>query len=155
MPIVNSKKEVLFLPLFNKFIAASKSGKRIQPNGKRISAGSIENYEYALKLISTFCNTKEIILRLRPVKYLTKREILKEKKYWKKFHQQFTDYLYKDCGHFDNYVGQTLKVIRTFFNYLNKDQMLDVGDFHKIFYIRKEEVPCINTNARRIEFFNL
>ena len=43
---------------FEKFIAASKSGKRVQPNGKPISKGTIENYSYTLALLKTFCTEK-------------------------------------------------------------------------------------------------
>ena len=152
MPPVNRKKELLFLPLYDKFIIASKNGRRMQPNGKRITQGSIDNYEYALKLIKSFCHKEAFHLRLRPVKYLTKREILAEKKYWKTFYKKFTDYLYKDRGHYDNYVGQTLKVVRTFFNYLNKEQMLGVGDFHKLFFVRKEEVPVLTLLPEELNF---
>jgi hypothetical protein len=73
---------------------------------------------------------------MRFVHRLGKREKEAEAKYWKKFYKLFTDYLYKDCGHFDNYVGLTIKNIRVFFNYLNKEKAMGIGEFHKLFYRR-------------------
>lgn len=47
--------------------------------------------------------------------YLNKRQTIVEKSYWKKFYQSFTDYLYKDCGYYDNYVRVTIKNIKVIF----------------------------------------
>ena len=153
MNTVNRKKEYLpLLPLFEKFIAESKNGRRIQPNGKRISPGSIKNYGHAINLVKIFCQKEDFVFRARPVKYLTNREILAEKKYWKSFYQRFTNFLYKECGHFDNYVGQTIKIIRTFFNYLNKDLMIGVGEFHKLFFVSKEEPPVLTLMPEELNF---
>lgn len=153
MKNINRKKEyLLLLPMFEKFIAASKNGRRVQPNGKRISPGSIKNYNHAVKLISSFCQKEDLIFRIRPVKYLTKREMLAEKKYWETFYQRFTNFLYKDRGHFDNYVGQTIKIVRTFFNYLNKDLMMGIGDFHKLFFVRKEDLSVLTLMPEELNF---
>lgn len=150
--VSNPKKEMAFLPLYEKFIAASKSGRRIQPNGKRISPHSVMNYYGPLRLLEKFCLHYQFVLRLRQLRYLNKRDILAEKKYWKNFYLKFSNYLYKVCGHHDNYVGHTFKTLRTFFNYLNKDQMLDVGEFHKIFYVRKEDLPVIALLPEELNF---
>jgi len=40
---------------------------------------------------------------------------LEQKRYWKKFYNDFSDFQYKELGHFDNYVGHNFKMIRTFF----------------------------------------
>ncbi len=121
----------------------TRTGRRLQPNGKKISPGSLANYGYTQNLLQKFCVAKKVELRIMPVKYLNKRQMATEKNYWKKFYKKFTTYLYTDCGHFDNYVGQNIKVIRVFFNYLQKDLLLPVGDFHKSFYVRKEEIPIV------------
>ena len=118
--VINRKKEIAFFPLYEKFIAASKSGRRIQPNGKRISPNSVMNYYGPLRLLEKFCLHYQFVLRLRQLRYLNKRDILTEKKYWKNFYLKFSNYLYKVCGHHDNYVGHTFKTFRTFFNYMNK-----------------------------------
>jgi integrase len=138
MPIILSSLD--FFKLFEKFIRDSRTGRRLQPNGKRISSGTIQNYQYTLQLLQRFCIARSFELRIRPVRRLGLRELAAEKKYWKKFYQQFSSWLYDDCGYYDNYAGANLKNMRSFFNYLNKELSLGVGDFHKLFYVRKEEI---------------
>lgn len=152
MITATKKKQQPFFPLFEKFIKESKNGKRLQPNGKRISPGTVANYQYAGQLLQDFCAKYEFTLRFQPVHRLGKRELQAVKKYWKKFYMQFTQYLYQDCGHFDNYVGQTLKIVRTFFNYLNKEHLMGVGEFHKMFFVRKEDVPVITLLPEELNF---
>ncbi len=129
-----------FFSLYQKFSNDSRKGRRLQPNGKRISAGTVKNYYYTGLLLERFCEAKQFELRIRPARRLNQRELNVEKNYWKKFYRQFTDYLYNDLGCFDNYAGATIKNIRTFFNYLNKDLALGCGDFHKLFYVRNETI---------------
>lgn len=152
MPPVAKLKELPFFELYDKFICDSKAGRRLQPNGKRISVGTLDNYKYTVKLLNKFCAEKRFHLRIRPIRTLNKTELMTEKNYWKKFYKKFTDYLYVDCKHFDNYVGQNTKNIRTFFNYLNKDLMLGVGEFHKSFYTRKEEIPIVTLLPEELNY---
>src|SRR5215218_2447754 len=108
-----------FLPLFQKFIQDSRTGRRLQPNGKKLSDGTIKNYQCVERLLQTFSVQKGFELRIREDRYLNTRETVREQNYWKKFYKKFTDYLNQDLGYFDNYIGQNIKIIRTFFNYLN------------------------------------
>jgi integrase len=147
-----SQREFDMLKLFERFISDSKRGKRLQPNGKRIGSGTIANYGYTLELLKSFSENQPSPLRVRPVRNLGKREMVAEKNYWKKFYNRFTVYLYQDCGHYDNYVGQTIKNIRVFFNYLNKELTLGIGDFHKLFYVRKEEIPIFPLMPEELNF---
>lgn len=145
-------KELEFLPLFKRFINDSKTGKRVQMNGHRLSEGSIKNYEYCYRLLEIFSQSKQFHLRVRHVNKLKARELVVEKNYWKKFHRQFTEYLYKDCHHFDNYVGATLKIIRTFFRYLSRDLLINAGEFYKTFYVYKEELPVVTLLPEELNF---
>jgi site-specific recombinase XerD len=124
----------------------------LQPNGKRISSGTIANYSFTLKLIRKFCLEKGFTLRIKSARWLNSQELKSERNYWRKFYQKFTTYLYGECGYFDNYVGQTIKNIRVFFNYLNKDRILGVGDFHKQFYVRKEEISIFPLTPEELNF---
>jgi len=76
-----------------------------------------------------------------------------EKNYWTKFYKKFTDYLYIDCGHFDNYAGANIKNIRTFFGYLNKTLLLQTGGFYKQFFVRKEAVPIVTLLPEELNHF--
>jgi site-specific recombinase XerD len=152
MPAQPIKKELSLLKLYDQFITDNQKGKRLQPNGKKITAGTIANYGYTRQLLHSFSSAKNFNLRIRPVRQLNQRELGVEKNYWRKFYRRFTDYLYNDCGHYDNYAGQTIKNIRVFFNYLNKDLALGVGDFHKLFYVRKEEIAIYPLMPEELNF---
>lgn len=123
-----------------KFISDSKKGRRLQPNGKRLSVGTIYNYIHLQKTLEDFSARRNFQLRFRPVQYLNNRELIRERNYWKKFYKQFTDYLYRDIGCFDNFAGSMIKNVRVFFNYLNRELTLGIGDFHKSFYVRRESI---------------
>lgn len=146
------KQPYCFFSLFERFIKESKSGKRIQPDGKRISKGTIKNYTCTKNLLEQFCSKKQFSLRIIPERMLTRRDIEVEKNYWKKFYRSYTDFLYNEKGFFDNYVGSTIKNIKTFFNYLNRDLNLGVGLFHKQFYVRKEEIAIYPLLPEELNF---
>lgn len=145
-------KEFSFFDLYGRFINDSKRGKRLQPNGKRISEGTIDNYGYTRQLLANFCREKQFELRIKLLRSLNTRQQVTEKNYWKKFYKRFTDYLYQDCGHYDNYVGQTIKNLKVFFNYLKKDLGLAIGEFHKLFYVRKEEIAIFPLMPEELNF---
>lgn len=153
MPTLSTKKEYSFFDLYDRFLKDSRSGRRLQPNGKKLTAGTINNYYCTKLLLEKFCKEKEFDLRIYSVKRITQRKLQVEKNYWLKFYKKFTDYLYLDCGHYDNYVGANIKNIRTFFGYLNKQLLLNVGEFYKQFYVRKEEVPIIALLPEELNFF--
>lgn len=147
-----AKKELSFLQLFKKFIRDSKNGKRLQPNGKRISKGTMSNYLNTFKLLDEFSQNKNFFLRIRSIRKLTVREIESERSYWKKFYKSFSDYLYDDLECYDNYVGQCFKCVKTFFAYLNRELGLLTGDFHKLFYIRKEDIAIFTLMPEELNF---
>lgn len=141
------------LPYFEKFIADSKKGRRLQPNGKIFAKGTLVNYEMTRKLLEEFSQKKQFELRITPVRRLNKRNRSTERNYWKRFYKKFTDFLYIEKGYFDNSTGSVVKNIKVFFNYLNKDLLLEVGEFHKSFYVRKEEIPIIALLPEELNFF--
>jgi hypothetical protein len=97
-------KELQLLPLLRKYINDIKKGRHLQPDGKRIRKSSLENYLYLEKLLQKFCLEKSFELRAKIIPGLRKKELDAEQKYCKNFYREFTDYLYDDLGHFDNYV---------------------------------------------------
>lgn len=140
MSNLSVKKEHNFLLLFEKLIQDSKKGKRLQPNGKRISAGTIKNYQSTLYLLQLFAEKQSFTLRVIGWSRLTSREQEREKCYWRKFYRKFSDFLYNNRGCYDNYVGMCFKNIKVFFSYLAKYQNLETGNVHRFFYVRKEEI---------------
>lgn len=144
------KKHDLIL-LFQRFINDSKSGKRLKKNGERITKGTIDNYNYVLKNLIQFKTECNFDLYVYESKKLNKDQVKSEKKYWKKFYTQFTDFMYKK-GCFDNYVGATIKTIRVFFNYLKTEKDFFIGEFHKSFYVRKQEIEIHVLNPEQLKF---
>lgn len=140
------------LTLYEKFIHDSSKGKRLQPNGRPVKPGTAQNYYYSFLVLKAFTNEKQLQLRVRPVRRLTARELNAERNYWKKFYKRFSNYLYEECGYFDNYVGIIFKNLKAFFNYMNKELSLDIGDFHKAFYVRKEEVAIFPLMPEELNF---
>lgn len=145
------KKPLPLLPLFKQFIKESESGKRLKNNGERIVKGSIDNYTYVLKNLILFSEEANTELKVCDLLKLTKKELLSEKNYWKKFYKNFTEFLYKK-GCYDNYVGATIKIIRVFFNYLKLEKDIYIGDFHKQFYVRKEEIDILVLSPEQLKF---
>ena len=140
------------LDLFDKFIRDSVSGRRLQRNGKRLRKETIQNYRYLQRLLIDFSVRKEFPLRIRNAVKLSKKEYAMERKYWKRFYREFTGYLYRDLDCFDNYVGSNMRMIRAFFNYLAIDLGLQIGTFHKNFYIAKEEIPIVVLSPEQLNF---
>lgn len=145
------KKTKPIIPLFKQFIRDTETGKRLKKNGERIKKSSIQNYKFVLKNLIRFSNDRGIDLRICDASRLNKREYITEKNYWKKFYKNFTNYLYKK-GCFDNYVGQNIKVIRVFFNYLKNDKDFETGNFQQFFYVRKEEVDILVLSPDQLRF---
>lgn len=145
------KKTMQLIPLFKKFIKDTESGKRLKRNGELIRCETIKNYKFVLRNLITFKEKSDFQLRICDASKLTKREILTEKNYWKKFYKKFTDFLYKK-GCYDNYVGTNVKIIRTFFNYLKTGLDYNTGDFHKLFYVRSEEIEIFVLSPNQLKF---
>lgn len=149
-----SKKtqEFPFLPLFEKFILDSASGRRHQKNGLRLKPESVMNYRMTLKCLQQFNEKFQFDLRVRDVRKSSNREIESERLYWKRFYQRFSEFLYSQKSAFDNYAGFHFKNIRTFFSYLLTDRGMQIGQFHKMFYVRKEKLPVLVLSPERLQF---
>jgi integrase len=140
------------LPLIHRFINELKKGKHLQTNGKKLKSSSIQNYKYLELLLVKYCNKKNVNLRLRIITDLNKKQFDLEKKYWKYFYLDFTNYLYNDLKHFDNHVGRMIKLLRSFFNFLINEKGMNIGFFHKKFYSPSEDVEIIVLAQERINY---
>lgn len=145
------KKELELLPLFDKFISETQSGRRLQKNGTRIRSGTIEMYRIVRQRLQEFSTEKQFPLRIRIATRLNSRDLKSERLYWKRFYLKYTDHLFRK-GSYDNYAGTHIKVIRCFLNYLNVDKGLNAGDFHKNFYVRNETIPIIVLSQEQLQY---
>ena len=150
MPKLSIDKPLL--PLFRKFINEIKKGRHLQTNGNRIKKASIENYSYLELLLTKFSTEKKFKIRIKNTSALTKKQFEDEKKYWKNFYFEFTNYLYDDLDHHDNYVGRMMKLLRSFFNYLNNEKGMNVGFFHRKFYTPSEEPGIVVLTPERLNY---
>lgn len=139
------------IPLFKQFIRDSETGKRLKKNGEKLTPNTILNYHYVFQNLVKFSQETEFELRVCDITKLNKRELASEKNYWKKFYKNYTEFLYKK-GCFDNYVGSNIKVIRVFFNYLKFEKDIFTGDYHKLFYVRKEEIDILVLSPEQLKF---
>jgi integrase len=128
------------------------TGKKRLPNGSVYRESSIQNYKHVKKKLLEFAVARNFGFRFRKIRNLSQRGMIIERNYWKKFYRKFTAYLYKHCNHKDNYVGMHMKILRAFFNYVNRDLMIDIGNFHCQFYVTKEQIPIIALTQEQLQF---
>lgn len=134
---------------FTSFIKASASGRRRTPSGKRITKGTITNYSCALKLLWEYQLSVPHPLRIRLLHRASLRTMQQEKNYWHRFFIRFSDFLYKEKGYSDNYVANFFKILRSLFNYLQKEKGLMVGNYHHSFRIPAQQAaPVVLTPAQ-------
>ena len=145
------KPELTLLPLFEQFIQDSSKGRRLKANGQKIKSQTIDNYRYVFKLLGEFSANKGFHLRIKSVNKLAKRQLQVEKNYWKKFYREFTEFLYRDKGCFDNYAGSVIKNIRTFFGYLNKEKLIPTGEFYKSFHVHTEDIAIVTLLPEQLQ----
>jgi integrase len=146
---LDSKKVFYLLDVF---INEGFSGKRTRKDGKRISTGSVVNYVYIRKHLLEFEQKKSFELKIYIESNLTYKEKINASLYYKKFYLSFTKYLYDENNYFDNYVGNIIKGIRCFFNYLEVEKKISIGMYHKSFYIPREEIPIISLSIDQLNY---
>jgi integrase len=144
--------QLLFSEQFSQFIKSSASGRRLSASGKRISKGTILNYRYAEKLIDQFEKKNNISLRIQLLHRASMRILQRERNYWHRFYVEFSRFLYQDKGYYDNYVMNTFKVIKTFFNYLQKQKGYMVGNYHRTFRIPVQQPSPVVLLPEQLNF---
>lgn len=149
---MNQKKDYLsIVSLYEKFLSESEKGRRLQKNGAVIGTSTLRQYNAVLTNLKTFeINSKRQWLFTTQYKN-SKTAFAREKKHYKNFYFNYTDFLYgKGCN--DNYVGHQIKHLRTLFNYLIHSKGYEMGVFYKDFYARREEIPVIVLNMEQLRF---
>lgn len=144
-------KQFPVVPLFQKFIQDTAKGKRLKPNGKKIKPQTVANYSFVLKHLIAYEEKENTMLQVTAGLGKNQQQLKKEITYWKNFHARFTKFLYSKKCH-DNYVGFTMRILRSFFNYLKKDRLLAITDFYKSFYVLKEEINIITLMPEQLGF---
>lgn len=141
-----------FFELFEEFIKKSANGKRLKSNGAKFKDTTFSNYTNTLRLLKDFCIEKKFTIQLFIVNRLTKRELSAASNHWKDFYKKFTSYLYDDLNYIDNYVGTVLKDIKVFMSFLVKEKNLAIGDFHRRFYVSKENSQFVVLSPEQLGY---
>lgn len=145
-------KELEMLPLFERFIRDTRSGRRVKGDGKRIKSQTADNYTFVYRNLQDFSIGQQFPLRIVEIKGSNKKLLQAERNYWKKFYRGYTDFLYRDRGCYDNYVGNNIKILKTFFRYLIKERNLAVGDFYQSFHVPEEQVPIVTLSPEQLRY---
>lgn len=140
------------LKTFTQFIRVSQSGRRLTPSGKRITKGTIVNYWYAHKLLAEYEDKEKTKIHIQLLHRASLRMLQREKNYWHRFFIQFSAFLYneKRCG--DHYVANIFKILKTFFNYLQKEKGVVVGNYYKSFRIPAQQATPVVLNPEQLKF---
>lgn len=145
-------KQIPFLPEFQKFMTASRTGRRLMPSGKKIRTGTLQQYRCVYLLLEEYEQQQTEPLRIQLLTKSSLRFIQKEKLYWFRFFKNFSTFLYKQKKCFDQYIGTVFRVLKTFFNYLLKDKCLPVGIFHQQFKIPTEHTNPVVISPEQLKF---
>jgi integrase len=134
---------------FEKFILSSASGRRLTASGKRIGAGTIDQYRQVYKLLQQFETKQQTRFRIQLLYRHSKRQLQQEKNYWQRFYRKFLQYLYKERGCYDQYAGSVCKGIKVLFRYLAIEKGLPTGEYYKTFRVPQGQLkPVVLTPAQ-------
>lgn len=139
------------IELYSRFVDDTKKGRRLQKNGKLVSASTLKKYQALGVSLIKFETSIESKILINVNYSYSKRAFEIESRKYKKFYKKFTDYLY-NRGCVDNYVGMLVKQLRSFFIYLNQSKGYNTGPFYEEFYVRHEEIPVIVVSKSRLQF---
>lgn len=148
----NAHPQILLSAYFNQFIKASVSGRRLTSACKKISDGTITNYQYAQKLLLEFESKTVTPLRIQLLHRASMRTLQKEKNYWARFYFQFSAFLYKEKGYCDNSVKNIFKIIKSFFNYLQIEKGFSVGNYHKSFRVPFQKTTPVVLEPEQLQY---
>lgn len=78
-------KEYALVPLFEKFVKHSFSGKRLKADSSSIKRQTVNNYVYVLRYLKGYEKKYDLVLRVRAMCGYNKRLFIAEGNYWKNF----------------------------------------------------------------------
>jgi hypothetical protein len=140
-----------FLQLFDLFIEETKQGIRLKKDGTVIKYNTYKSYLTLKVHLEKFTKLKKFPLKIIPIDSLPPNKHNEIKQYYKKFYQEFTDYLYNDCNNFDNGVGQKIKNLRVFFNYLINEKGFNLGSYFQVMYVPSEDIKIFTLNPDQLK----
>ena len=148
---VKEINQIDYFLLLDQFINDTAKGFRMRSNGKMIRSSTADNYDGVKRVLLEFSLKTSFELKLYLVGNLNKEENEMARRYSHQFYQALSNHLYEK-GCFDNYVGHVFTIIKTFYNYLINERNINIGPFHKKFYIHKEDIPVIVFSPEQLNY---
>ena len=127
-------KTIALTTAIQMLIQDSKSGIRVQKNGKKLSLGTIDNYLAVLQNVLKFETKFKRQYFLKANTEMPIRSNMVQHNYWNRFYRDFRKFLFVNCNVHDNYVVMHMKVLKLTFRYLRKFKFFPVGNYEHIFY---------------------
>jgi integrase len=140
-----------YFKLYNQFISDSSKGFRLRSIGKAIKPATITNYFRVQRVLEGFVAKTNFELKLFIVSNLNKEENETARRYTHRFYNALSEYLYNK-GCYDNYVGFIFTNIKTFYNYLINEQNINIGPFHRKFFIHKEKIQIVVLKPEQLNY---
>jgi integrase len=75
-----------------------------------------------------------------------------EKNYWARFYRDFSTFLYKERGYYDNYVSVIFKILKLLFNYLQTEKGYSVGNYHKSFRVPIQSTAPVVLQPEKVQY---
>ncbi len=143
---------VSLLPELSKFIKASATGRRLMPSGKRLRRGTLTQYQVLYRLLLEFEQSAGTVVRLLRKSRITARDWQKERVYWKRVLKQFTGFIYREKGGYDQYLSSVLKVLRTFLRYLELERGFPALGIYRKIRVPSEVLTPVVLSPEQLKF---
>jgi hypothetical protein len=134
-----------------RFIVASRTGRRRKPDGNRVTPGTILTYQNCLRLLRIFTERDDVAWAIPTAMKASNESFRRNRVYWERFARKFSDFAY-GRGYFDNYVAGLFKVLRALFHYLEERHGWPVRYLLPYRLVRTEEIPVICLSAEQFRY---
>lgn len=149
---MKKQKEYLINDLFKVYLSKTENNKRRNPDGTILSSGTKRNVKTVYDLLQDFEAETHYGFTIRVFTGKNQRIFNQLKRKYANFYKKFTDYLFDSRNHTDNTAGSHIKILKSFFNWINKELGITTGPFYKSFYVWQEEIPIIVLNEDQLKF---
>jgi len=112
----------------------------------------VDHYHYVQKSISEFEAYTQKRMEIQFVSANSAGKWQKEKRYWKRFLEDYLKYGRHSLQWSDNYLKLNITVIKSVFNFLEKTKGLPVGNFHKDFQLQTWQAPPLVIMPQRLQW---
>jgi len=134
-----------------RFIVASRTGRRRKPDGNRVTPGTIQTYLNCLRLLKIFTEKDDVTWAIPTNMTVSKDGFRRGRAYWERFARKFSDFAY-GRAYFDNYVACLFKTLRALFHYLHEQFGWPIRHLLPYRLVRTEDIPVISLSAEQFRF---